>query len=309
MPSPMDTTAPADDGAAAWVVSFPDCLGIRAVFEAMGAVLQRVTVRIVPVQSPPGYVLMADGADLGMTCCASARLHIELERVRLKSAESIEFCVDCKHVTTALDSGFCVHGGVLIEGHGDRVVVRVRSAEGQTQDETSWLKTFVDNESTPEFTSIEEHLGLRIEIDIGRFRELIKKARKWHAELVRVRIQMHKEGANHTSLVRFSFEGDADYEQGFLNQVTRDEDGSLRVRAVGDSCDEHDAARRLCERATVHFDAAFNVDRIESFLKNLPTRMLLADVGQGMPMMLKHDIGGGSGESCIRFLIAPVNDE
>ena len=58
------------------------------------------------------------------------------------------------------------------------------------------------------------------------------------------------------------------------------------------------------------FDHAFPVEKIESFVKNVPTRMLMAKVKSGLPMMLSHNLRGANDETQhIRFLVAASNDD
>ena len=149
--------------------------------------------------------------------------------------------------------------------------------------------------------------GTRIEIDLPRLREVIKKARAWHSERLRVQIYLRDAGAKQCSLVKFCVEGDARYEQSFYNEATRDVDGSLRIRAVNEG-EAHERSLGMC---APHFEGVFLLDKIEAFVKILPTRMVFAEVSAGMPIMLWHQLGGSADDvySRIRFLVAPVSDE
>jgi hypothetical protein len=293
---------PAD---ADWTIAFDDAADIRAVVDSVAAVLQRATYKVVAA-GPQHYTLKVDGADLGMTCCVAVRLRIERENVRVRDGgERIEFCVDCKQVQTALDAAACVHAAIELQGRDDGVLVVVTDPETRTEIERSELKTFVDNETPTEFVPLD--FATRIEIDIPRLKEVIKKARAWHSERLRVRIFLRDEGSVHRSLVEFVVEGDAKYTQKFYNEATRDEDGSLRIRAVT----EGGGGAALADGAPPHFEGVFLLDKIEAFVKILPKQMVLADVSAGMPIMLSHQLGGNAddADSRIRFLVAPVNDE
>ena len=288
-----------------WSIEFPDANNLRAVVDAVTAVMQRVPLKVARNPETGGYVLMVDGADIGMTCCVSARLQLDAERVVLDEAEeAITFCVDCKHVQTALDSNMCAHGTLVLSGHGDRVQVRVRNPDAPSQDETSELRTFVDSEGA---TVIEPlTFATRLDVDIVALREIIKKARKWHAETMTIRIKLHTQGARQLSMVSLSIRGDADHEQRFYHDATRDGDGSLVVRAASDG---GDARSLVGDGLDLHFEGTFMVDRIDSFVRIVPHRMLSCHVMRGMPLMLTYAIGGDEGASHIRYLVAPINDE
>lgn len=288
-----------------WALAFDDASDIRAIVDSVAAVLQRATYRV--VADGEHYTLKVDGADLGMTCCVAVRLRVEADRVALRAGEeAIEFCIDCKQVQIALDAAACVHASIELQGRGDQIVVVVTDPESEAEIERSELKTFVDNETPTEFVRLE--FATRIEIDIPRLREVIKKARAWHSERLRVRIFLRDEGSRHASLVQFCVEGDARYTQSFYNEATRDEDGSLRCRAKTDASA---AGRALSDGAPPHFEGVFLLDKIEAFVKILPKHMVVADVSAGMPIMLTHQLGGNAddADSRIRFLVAPVNDE
>jgi len=288
-----------------WSIEFPNANDLKAIIDAVTAVMQRVPIKVVRHAETGGFVIMVDGADIGMTCCVSARLHIEAERVTLDPGErEFTFCVDCKHVQTALDSTSCAHGTLVLSGHGDRVHVCVRNPDAPSQDETSELKTFVDSERTTEIRPLE--FATRLDVDVVALKEVIKKARKWHAEMMKIRISLRQQGARHLSMVAISISGDADHEQRFYHETTRDDDGSLVVRAASDGGD----ARAGCgDDLEPHFEGTFLVDRIDSFVRIVPQRMVSCNVMRGMPLMLTYPIGGDEGASHIRYLVAPVNDE
>jgi hypothetical protein len=287
---------------AEWSLTFDDAADIRVVVAAVAAVLQRATYKV--VAEGGHYVLKVDGADLGMTCCVSVRLRIEADRVAMRAGtEAVEFCVDCKQVETTLSSAACVHAAIALQGRGDGIVVVVTDPETGIEKERSVLKTFVDNEAT-EFVPLA--FSTRIEIAIPQLREAIKRARAWHTERLRLRLYLKEDGAKHMSLVQFCVEGDGTFVQPFYNEATRDEDGSLRCRAV---TDPGASDRAFADGAPPDFEGVFLLDKIEAFVKILPSHMVLADVSAGMPIMLWHQLGGDDAESKIRFLVAPVNDE
>ena len=126
----MDVDEPASlrPAEADWALAFDEPSDLQALVNAIAAVLQRTTFKIVPGGGGAHYTLKADGADLGMTCCVSVRLRLERDRVRLNE-ERVEFCVDCQQMKTALDSAACVHAAIELQGRGDVVVVVVTDQE------------------------------------------------------------------------------------------------------------------------------------------------------------------------------------
>ena len=153
-----------------WSVQFDDATSFKAVVDAAAAVLHRVTFKVVAVKLDgrecEWYVLKVDGADMGMTCCVSARLYIEAAKVVAPDDGDIEFCIDCKHVQTALDSTACAHGTLSVEGHGDRLHIYVHDPTLTTQDEKSELKTFVDTETVTDVRALD--FSTILEIDLSR---------------------------------------------------------------------------------------------------------------------------------------------
>ena len=52
------------------------------------------------------------------------------------------------------------------------------------------------------------------------------------------------------------------------------------------------------------------IEKIDAFVKNIPVRMIVAKLKNGMPLMLTHHLGSGEDEeSHVRFLVAPKSDE
>lgn len=291
-----------------WRILFEDASALRGVVDAVSAVMQRVIFKVAKPPNSDTYMLMFDGADVGMTCCVSARLHIDSLTMNGEE-EEFQFCVECKHLSVAIDNPSCAHGSLVMEGHSDATIhIRMQDPEQRSHADCSELSTFVDALKQIELNTLD--FKLNIEIDLSKLREMIKKARKTHAEHIRIQIFLRDEGTKQQSLVIFSVRGDAYHCQKFSHETSKDEDGSLRVRAVADG----DMHLEEDVDVTPEFEGLFPVEKIDAFIKILPCRMIIAQVMQGMPLMMTHKLGGGvagnsaTEESRIRFLIAPINE-
>ena len=266
--------------------------------------MQRVHFKV--VRGDDGrYVLKVDGADVGYTCCVSARLHLDKVFVpEGNDDDEFVFCVECKHVLTAIESSACAHGACTLEGRDATVCIRVQDPDQKSHEDCSELSTFVDGESTFRLDPLEFKMSL--EIDLSKLKEMIKKARKAHTERLRICVYLQEVAQKQISLVVFSIDGDFKHEQKFCHETTRDEDGSTIVRAATDG------THKLLDTETVEpvFEGVFPAEKIDAFVKNLPCRMLTAKVKTGMPLMLDYPLGGTSDdESHIRFLVAAVNED
>lgn len=294
---------------AEWSLLLEDASGLRSILDAVQAITQRVFFRITKVADT--YMLMFDGADVGMTCCVSARLRIDNVFIhRTEGAEEGEFtfCVDCKQLKIALNNPSCAHGCFKIEYYSDATIhCRMQDPEQLSHEDCSVLDTYVDVKTPIELDDME--FDTKIEIDLSKMREMIKKARDTHSEHMRIRIFLRTDGSRQFSLVMFSVKGDAYHCQKFAHETSRDEDGSLRVRAVADG-----DASMFEDDDGAEYEAMFPVEKLEAFIKVLPCRMIVATVQQSMPLMMTYTLGGGiaTGEannSSVRFLIAPINED
>lgn len=290
-----------------WSITFEDAAALRTVVDSVATVMTRVSFKVAKQPSTGRYVLMVDSADVGFCCCVSARL--ELDKVTFSNPaaaeEEFSFCVDCKHVSSAIDTPSCAHLCLTMEGHVSeaKIVLKMLDPETHTHEVCSELSTYVEEEQV----SLESmDFKTTLEIDLGHLREIIKKARKSHAEKLEMKIFLKELAHKTLSLVTFSIHGDFYHEQKFCHEVTTDEDGSRRVRAATDG------SQKLVdtENDEAFFSSYFPIENIESFIKNLPCKMLAAKVGANMPLLMSYPLGGANDDiSHIRFLIAPINEE
>lgn len=284
-----------------WSITFDDMTDLRSVFEAAQAVMSRVIVKVGKVGDR--HFLMLDGNDIGFTCCISARLHIANDAL-MGITDEETFCVECKHVLTAMDSPSCAHCSLVLEGHSQSATVhfKMRDPDQRSSEDTAEINTFVD--ATPPNTLIPMQYQLLLEMDLSKLKEIIKKAKKTHAEHLRVTVFLEDKRVERRSLVTLSARGDSFFSQKFCHETTVDEDGSVVVRAAnafGEAADIFDPD------GTPAFDNRFPVEKIEGFVKNLPCRMIKAKAKQNLPLMFEYCLG--TGESHIRFLVGPSTEE
>lgn len=304
---PIPKRARAEEPKYDWCIHIQDTSGFRAVIDAMASVLPRANIQVCKYGEEGDYLLTSSGADLASTSIVSVRLFLSGEHVRNpREEEKIEFCVDCKIIRDAVNTTTASHSMLRLEGHGDRVHVCVYGGTDSTACATAQLKRLVHNDEPVELMPLE--MATRVEMNIFKLREFIKLAHKWHAEHMRLRIFLRSVGSVTFSRVVYSFDGDADYAESFCNPVSKDEDGSLYCVADGESTPEDPEGGERGEE-DLHFEGVFGIDRIDAFIKIIPTKKLYCDVAQDMPFMCTHNLGDGTRtDSVIYFVTAPIND-
>lgn len=300
-----------------WGIVFDDVSGLRSVVDAVAAVMNRVTFRVSKPAGMDNYMLMFDGADMGMSCVVSAQIVIDHVTFASETPpDEFRFCLECKQLIVSIDNPSCARGKLRIEGYDDATVrIVMQDPEQPSHKETSDLNTYVDE--MDELDNLDDmRLEYTLETDLSKLKEMIKKARKSHAERIQIQIFLRKETSREFSVVVFTVKGEgyARHSQTFCHETQKGADGSLTIRAFADGeIDEDDTTQMNCV-----FDAVFPVDKIDAFVKILPVRMIKAQVQNSMPLMMTHEIGGGilggtpaneeTGRSFIRFLVAPLND-
>lgn len=322
MPTTTNTDAPATgtkrkSRTPEWVIVFDDASALRSVVDAVAAVMNRVTFRVSKPKDTNNYMLMFDGTDMGMSCVVSARIVIDHVTFSSDSPpDEFTFCLECKQLIVSIDNPSCARGKLRIEGYDDATVrIVMQDPEQRSHKETSDLNTYVDE--MEELDALDDmRLEYCLETDLSKLKEMIKKARKSHAERIQIQIFLREEASKQFSVVVFTVKGEgyARHSQTFCHETQKGADGSLTVRAFADGeIEEDDTSSMNCV-----FDAVFPVDKIDAFIKILPVRMIKAQVQNSMPLVMTHELGGGilggaseneeQGKSFIRFLVAPLND-
>ena len=303
-----------DDGDATaasfrWKITFDDPAALRLVLETLGAVMQKATFKVVVEEGK--YFLRVNGSDSALTCCVFCQLalddNVAVEREgELHGEEVVAFCLECKHASIAIGASATI-GTISIEGD-DReptVVIKQYDPDHVSHDSVSRLATYVDGEAPltledMEFTTL-------MELETSKLKDMVKKARLSHTEVIRFSVYKKDQGAIHQSVVVLSVKGDnQEHELKFCHNIVYLEDGCMVVRAITDG----DTAVFDYVGTAPVYDAAFPVDKIDSFVKNLPCRMIKARIAKDLPIMLCHDVNGTlDGSSYIRFLVAAVTEE
>lgn len=288
-----------------WTITFDDPSSLRCIVESSAAVMQRVIFKVKKIGA--SYFLMVDGNDPGFTCCISARL--QLHRVEFADPHAdiseFTFCVDSKQILYSIDNPSCSHGSLVMEGHTSDATIhlRMRDPDQLSHEDFSRLSTFVDGDTqSPTVDNIT--FNMILEIDLTKLKEMVKKARKAHAEHLRISVFTKRNGSKEQSLVIFSVKGDSEHQQKFCNEMTRDEDGSVIVRAVVDGNEE-----LFDTQDSAVFEGIFPIEKIDAFVKNLQVRMLVAKVENNMPLMLTHNLAPEGDDSHVRFLVAPKTED
>ena len=294
-----------------WTIMLDDSSGLRSVLDAVHAISQKVFFRVAKIEDTGNYMLMFDGADVGMSCVVTARLHIDnvvFENPK-HDDEELSFCVDCKQLKIALNNPTCSHGSFSIQYYSDATIhCRMQDPDQLSHEDNSILNTYVDARDPVKLDDMK--FDIKLEIDVVKLREMIKKARDSHAEQLRIQIYLRNDGLRQCSLVVFSVSGDSFHSQKFSHETAREEDGSLRVRAAADG----EAPVWNGDDEKAEYEAVFPVHLLEAFIKILPHRMVAAMVTPGKPLMISHTLGGGivsstKSDSTVRFLIAPINED
>jgi hypothetical protein len=300
-----------------WSIVFDDAAPLKSIVDAASAVAARVTFKVGHVDGHEGLFLMVDSADIAYMCCVSARLRLNQVQLAKPPDEAateaallneFEFCVDCKHVSSAIDNPSCAHLALTLEGHAPTVgtptvLLKMHDLETPSHSVEAELTTFVQ-EDPVDIKDID--FNMLLEIDLALLKEVIKTARRAHTEHLKITIYLKEVGAKKLSVVLFALDGLWSHVQKCCHEVVVDEDGSCIVRAATDGTE------RLVDldALTPAFHGVYPIDKIDAFIKHLPCRMLTAKVETGSPLLLEYKLGGATDEaSYIRFLVAAINED
>lgn len=297
-----------------WTIHFEDTSSLRLIIETVFAVVKRIVFKIVRKDNGK-YVLAVDGSDVGYVCCVSSRLALDdvIVNKDVCDEDEFSFCVEGKHLLTALSDTSLSGGSLRLEGHSHNATIQLRLFDPDCPNhyETSQISTIM-NDDTPihiqdmKFESI-------VEIDVTRLKGMLKKARESDCEKIRISFVCFKlDPTKVRSKVTFCVRGCNNvHEQAYVHDVHHHEDGSMVVRAAGDGAHDIDELDDHKDKEkTYEFEGVYPCSSIENFLKKLPTRMLKAKVGCNLPMLLEHELRSvGDSPSHIRLLVAPTEDD
>lgn len=285
-----------------WVVRLDDSSALRTVVETVFNVVTRVTVKISRTNKDSPYYMRIDTADMAYVSCISVRYKLE-DVVVHQSDEEIRFCIDFKHLKDCLSNVRQDHS-LRIEGDSSdacpKILIHTYFMDNSSHETSTELPTFVDTDAVSLF---QMNFDKIMQIDLVEFRSIVKHAITTKAEQIGIRVYTREEASTIMSLTLFSVQGEFNHDHSFCHEVTRDEDGSMIVRAASDGpCKKFDI-----DTIEPSYEGLFPVDKIMGFLKPLQCRMLSARIQQGQPIMFEHAIGGSTdSDSYIRFLLAPI---
>ena len=216
-----------------WSVTFDDASSLRAIVDAVNNVVSRVTFKISKAEDSSSYFLKVDTADVAFVSCISVRYHLD-NVVHHGSGDEIKFCVDCKHIAPCLANIRPDHT-LILEGHEDqanpKVVIRTCDPEHPSHETCTELDTFVDSDNVQLFPM---DFKMMLEIDLVMFRALLKQAQVAKAEQIVIRIYVKEAPGQTISFTHFSVQGEFKHSSSFCHEVTKDQDGSMVVRAATD---------------------------------------------------------------------------
>jgi hypothetical protein len=288
-----------------WEVRFDDSAPLRSIVEAVQNVVSRVTFKISRTNAESPFFLKVDTADVAYVSCISVRYRLD-HVVMSTPIDEIKFCVDCKHIVPCLSNIRQEHT-LTLEGHNDganpKIIIRTSDPEHPSHETCTELDTFVDSDNVQLFPM---EFKMMLEIDLVMFRGLLKAAVVAKADLIVVRIYVKESAGQRLSFTHFSVQGEFKHFQSFCHEVSKDEDGSMIVRAATDS----EQTLFDVDETVPTYEGIFPVDKVAGFIKPLQCRMLVAKVKPDMPIMFVHTLGGATDDvSHIRFLIAPLNTD
>ena len=219
-----------------------------------------------------------------------------------------EFCVDCGQMLVAIDNPSCAHGSVKVQGNDDSntVKITIHDPDSPSHEDTTTMATYMDSEDRIE---VELDFEYVIEIDLVKLKELIRKARKSHAEHMRISIWLKKTGTATRSLIVYSCEGDHNttHEQRFCADVVYDPGGAKRTRAMTDGT----GTMFDVEGIEPDFSNKYAIGKIEGFLKTVPMRVIVAKVRSDRSILFEHPLNGTTSSdqaSYAKFMLAPSYD-
>ena len=281
----------------AWKIEIGDIDPLRKMVTAAHTILRTAVFKVQKCDDK--YVLMLDGADQSMTCLITSRLVVDFVDIK-GSDTSIEFCIEMKVLNIALGTGHYNHGVLTLTQTGDKIHAKLNDPDNRSHCEETELNTYEDTPMKPRWSAID--FKMTVEIDVGRLKTTLAMAQKYDAEHIRFRLYLFKNKGQDYSTVHISTKGIAKYSQLYTQPISAQEDSSIVVRSVPDGTEEDE-----CHVAGVGavFDGKFSKAMIESFVKPLQCKMIVAQVMDGKPMLLSHPLCGETDpNSYLRFLIA-----
>ena len=301
-------------GAPDWTIVFDDVSALRCIADTVAALMTRVTFNI-KRPGPGDAYLVVNGSDMERSCAVSC--HLELDRLTIAKANTTEFsfCIDAKQLLNSLDTPSCMQGCLCLEGHSSTAEVRLQMCDPDQRSHvsSSVLSTFVNDDPSNTIRPLEYEFLL--EVDLHCLREIIKKGRKSRAEHLGIEVFFlpAQGSASEWSQVYFVVTGEdnSSHDQCFTNEITKSEGGDTIVRAANPPIEASLPALTHGENEEPLFRGSFSLDKVEAFIKNVPSKMICVQMRNGSPIMFTHFLrpGDSPDRNYVRFLAASCHED
>ena len=287
----------------AWSIHLEDKTPFERLIETCMAVQTKVNLQVVKMDGH--HVLTVKAADVGEVCMVHGRLRVDNVAVEADD-DDFDFTVDCRQIAAAIDKPSCAHYALTIEGHMESmpyILLRMWDPESSGHQVTSEFSLF---EKVHDSGICLEDMTFDavIELDMSMMREMIRLARKSHAEDLRISVYLTTAQGKPVSVTVFTVNGDFKQQQTYSAEVQTSEDGSRVFRASVDG----NIGVPVADDASPVFNLKFPLEKIEAFIKNLPCRMIQANVAQDKPLLLTFPLSGDD-VSSVRFLVCPCHED
>ena len=292
-----------------WILKFDDVSSFKFIVESAAPIMSRALFTIKKNSETGVYFLHLDGSDMAMSCILSAKLELENVFFSGEEADEFSFCVSSKHLLIPLRGNASMCSSVDVEGYVKDATIRVKvihDPEYGASEEDSKFNTYVDGIPRTLNLLHYEHV---IELDVSRIKDHLKKARDSKSEKLKITVYLKENGPTKQSVTTFTtIDGDSqEHTLKFCATVAILEDGSMVIRAASDG------QQKIFdyESLTPTFEGIFQVDKIDNFIKYVPSKMLKCKVSNGKPMLMIQNLKGETNEDSSRvyFLVAPMTDD
>jgi hypothetical protein len=298
-----------------WTILFEDASPLRCIVDTIASLMTRVTFKVKRDSAgESGFALVVNGNDIERSCAVSC--HLDLDKVTFSDAQSsvteFSFCIDAKQMLNSLDTPSCQQGCVTLEGHSSTAEIRLEmfDPDQHAHVSSSVLSTFANDE--PYNTVRPQKYEFLLEVDLHHVREIIKKGRKCRAEKLGIEVHFLRTVGAEWSRVFFVVQGDDNsvHDQCFTNEVTKTPEGDSIVRAANPSIEVHAPAMDT-DSGDPFFRGYFSLDKVEAFVKNVPSKMVTVFMKNGTPIMFVHNLrpGDDPDRNYVRFLAAPCTED
>ena len=287
-------------------LTFHDVTPLRRVLECFSPFVTHTLFRVTrSTERDDRFLLEARGEDHSHTCIVSARLLIDELTAANDDKASLDgavFVLDTGDMLSTMRGPAATSGALVLQCYPEipKVLVGLYNTENMAFDSDSILDTFDDPYASPPPPIVyNEYL---LEIDTCCLRDFVNRANGARAEFIRITLYLKEIAAQTYCYMELTSKGSYLTRSWFCNEITRHEDGSAIVRAAEDAnFDKFDFE----DGEAPQYDHAFQLKKIEAFVKGVSARMIVARLKRDEAMLLSHPLAGSADEEQhLRFLIA-----